>query len=446
MNQRPSPDTVDTRIVFRIYAGLAAIGGFLLLLPPPAWLGTSFAHDHWQRLVFFRFLAALLFAAACVAMGFAQVTDARARHRALAWFIGAHMVVLAMVAMQELAFDGAYTNDLAVPILLGAVMVLGYFWQTGDGYRAGGWARMTSLFDQESPEQLRSRYEEQIREAASQEERNRLARELHDSIKQQIFVMQTSAATAEARFETDPRGTKQAIAQLRESARDAMTEMEAMLHNLRAAPLESVGLVEALRKQCETLGLRTGAQVDYSVGDLPPSESLPPGAAQVVFRVAQEALANVARHARATKVAVSLGSAERQVRLEVRDNGQGFDQAGDAAGMGLRNMKARAAEIRGIVAVTSRPGEGTVVRMTAPLAPGVPDMSDFRDQVRLWTVLFVINLMLAVVPAARHHEYVLMFTIVPWSAVVLARSIVAYARARRLRARLSSWTASPSHS
>src|SRR5690606_2735676 len=88
---------------------------------------------------------------------------------------------------------------------------------------------------------LRSRYDAQIREAARVEERSRLARDLHDAVKQQLFVIQTGAATSEVRFDSDPAGAREALAQIRTAAREATTEMEALIDELQATPLENVG-------------------------------------------------------------------------------------------------------------------------------------------------------------------------------------------------------------
>jgi signal transduction histidine kinase len=170
---------------------------------------------------------------------------------------------------------------------------------------------------------VRSHYEEQIRQAAQKEERARLARELHDAVKQQLFVVQTAAATAQARYDTDPAGARAAIAWVRRAGREAMTEMDALLQQLQSPPIENAGLVDALKMLVEALGFRTGADVRLEVGDLPPSDALPPGSQQAVFRAAQEAVSNVARHARARHVDVVLDAIGGCLRLTVADDGRG---------------------------------------------------------------------------------------------------------------------------
>lgn len=268
-------------------------------------------------------------------------------------------------------------------------------------------AVVNTLFGTPKPaENLRSVYEEQIRAAAGQEERNRLARDLHDSIKQQIFAIQTTAAAAQARFDTDPTGARAAIESVRSSAREAMAEMEAMLDQLRAAPLESVGLVEALRKQCEALQFRTGAVVTLDVGEMPAPDKLPPGAAQSILRIAQEALANVARHARATEVKVSLNTSEGNCVLKVKDNGSGF-VPGEASqtGMGLSNMRARAAEQGGKLTINSNPREGTRLLATIPLTR--PEDEEAIDKARKASLLAGITILcglLSVVFVNRFFE------------------------------------------
>ena len=220
--------------------------------------------------------------------------------------------------------------------------------------------------------------EQQIREAAAQEERNRLARELHDAVKQQIFAIQTSAATAEARFAPDPGGARLAIAQVRQSAREATSEMEAMLEQLRAAPLGNTGLVEAIRKQCEALAFRTGANVDVQVGTLPPDEAFPQGTHLAVYRVVQEALANIGRHARARHIRVSVERMPRHVELRIEDDGIGFGNHPPPAGMGIHNMRARAAEIGAEIEIGAAAGVGTRVTLSVPYE--TPATRDYRSR------------------------------------------------------------------
>jgi signal transduction histidine kinase len=269
------------------------------------------------------------------------------------WFAAAHIVVLVVLRTQQVATDNA---------TLFAIFTLGFLMFPG-----GKSSRRDSLYGRPGgAEQLRSRYEQQIREAGAQTERNRLARELHDSIKQQIFVIQTAAATAQTRFETDRTGAESALDQIRSSAREAMTEMEAMMDQLRAVPLDNAGLVDALKKQCEALGHRTGAHVEFTLGELPPNETLAPGSHQAILRVAQESLANIARHARASNVTVSLHALNDRLTLRVHDDGTGFDPFQSRRGMRITNMRERAEEFGGQFDLTSSQGNGTTVTLTLP--------------------------------------------------------------------------------
>jgi signal transduction histidine kinase len=209
----------------------------------------------------------------------------------------------------------------------------------------------------------------QTQDAAIQQERNRLARELHDSIKQQIFSINISAAAAQARWESDPQGVQAALGDVRRSAQEVMVEMSALLQQLSPVPLEKVGLRQALRDQCEALGYRTGAEVVAEFGELPDDDRLPPGAQESLFRIAQEALSNVARHARAGQVRLYLGQRETgsPLVLEIQDDGQGFDVAADHGGMGLDNVRQRVQVLGGELEIESAPGAGTRIHASVPL-------------------------------------------------------------------------------
>ena len=367
------PEAIDTRIVFWTYAVLAGVLGLILAGWGPRWLGAGIADPPWNVAPLIRVLGSILIAAGCCAMALAAVDSPPSRHRGLFWFAAGHAVIWIVLVVQGLAVWGPGLGDRAAQVLWIVAIVLFYLWATAEGEFVP-WT-LIGLFGGTVPrqaERIRSQYEQQIRQAAGQEERNRLARDLHDSIKQQIFVIQTAAATAQVRYHEDRTGAEEALEQVRCSAREAMAEMEAMLDQLRSASLENAGLVEALKRQCEALGFRTGARVEFNFGKLPPSESLAPGAHQAFLRVAQEALSNVARHARASSVAVSLDNLHGRVVLTVNDDGAGFDPNRSARGMGVTNMRARADEFGGEFELISRPGGGTKVRFTLPYATVTP--------------------------------------------------------------------------
>lgn len=204
--------------------------------------------------------------------------------------------------------------------------------------------------------------------AAAQTERNRLARDLHDSIKQQIFSIGASIAAAQARWESDRRGSWTALGDARRSVHEANVEMRALLQQLRPAPLETVGLIEALRDQAEALGYRSGASVVVDIGQMPADVQLAPGMQEAVFRIAQEALANIARHARARHVRLALHQCRELLQLSISDDGRGF-AATAQAGMGIANMRERAALVQGSLEIESHPGSGTSLRLRLPLAP-----------------------------------------------------------------------------
>ena len=224
--------------------------------------------------------------------------------------------------------------------------------------------------------ELRQNLLRQAGESAAQQERNRLARDLHDSIKQQIFSISMGAAAVQARWDTDPQGAREALSDVRRSAQEAMVEMNALLQQLSPTPLERVGLSQALRDQCEAFSYRTGADVQITFGDLPADDRLSPGAQESVFRIAQEALSNAARHARAEQVHLSLGLHEPDgpLVLEIQDDGLGFEPGtvqsgmGPHRGMGLGNIRQRVLALGGEVEIDSAPGKGTLLRASVPLA------------------------------------------------------------------------------
>ncbi len=300
--------------------------------------------------------------------------DPRTRVQALPWFAGFHLLLAIAVLHQQYT---VWNNDLMGDILRLCVILafgFGYLWMWSRGkvkIANENPPAQSLLHPQEIPaQQLRSAYEEGIRRVAQQEERNRLARDLHDSIKQQIFIVQTAAATAEARFASDPEGAREALARIRESSRNAVTEMDALLTQLRTAPVERTSLAEALRRQCEALEHRTGARVLLTSTAMPDAGVVPSSVYENLYRVGQEALQNVAKHARASQVHVRLGMEGLHFTLEIEDDGVGFDTntiQQQPLGMGLPNMRQRAVESGAVFELWSQPNHGTRIRFRVPI-------------------------------------------------------------------------------
>ena len=257
------------------------------------------------------------------------------------------------------------------------------------GQQAGQHAQM-----RQSNLAYRDQLLEQVGKAAVQEERNRLARDLHDSIKQQIFSITVSAAAIKARWEQDLPSVRRIVDDIERVALEAQVEMQALLQQLRPVALENVGLVESLRMQCQALGYRTGAEITVELGNLPPDELLPPGAQEMIFRIVQEGFANIARHARASHVWLSLRRQRDALLVEIGDDGQGFDPAQDNelpasyGGMGLSNVRERVRALGGTLAVWSQPGKGTTLHLSIPLVNPQPVSSEqlvsqsFADAIR----------------------------------------------------------------
>jgi signal transduction histidine kinase len=349
----------------------------------------------------------------------------------LMWFVAAHYAVLIVADTQRIAMWGPDLAPSVQRITAGVFYIILALLSTlffivlaivTDGYFSDKIVAkdLPPITVNDRAEPMHSRYERQIRQAGAQEERNRLARDLHDSIKQQIFAIQTAAATAQTRFDNDRTGVETALDQIRSSAREAMTEMEAMMDQLRSVPLENASLVEALKKQYEALGHRTGAKVEFRLGDLPPNETLLPGSQQAILRVAQEALANIGRHARANNVTVSLGSVIDRLELRIQDDGAGFDQLQIRRGVGITNMRARAEEFGGHFNVISGPGNGTAIVLSIPHAPIVQFLK-YRKQTLIYGYGASFGIVVVVAILTRPHDTWV------WLAIGFSVAIIRYA-------------------
>lgn len=209
---------------------------------------------------------------------------------------------------------------------------------------------------------------QRAQQAAALEERNRLARELHDSVSQQLFSMTLTAQAARAQFERNPARVPALLDRLQETATAALAEMRALIFQLRPPALRDQGLVAAIQQHAQHLAHREGLRIELNViGD----ERHARGIEQPLFRIVQEALNNIVKHAAARNVQIQLELTAEQVRIRVIDDGQGFDPSarpsGEGRHLGLLSMRERAAELGGTFAVHSRPGAGAEIEVVVPL-------------------------------------------------------------------------------
>jgi signal transduction histidine kinase len=210
-----------------------------------------------------------------------------------------------------------------------------------------------------------ARLYEQAQQTALLEERQRLARELHDAVTQTLFSSSLIADVLPRLWERDPAEARRRLDEMRELTRGALAEMRTLLYELRPTALTESPLGDLLRQLVEAAIGRARLPVALTVDGQSGPGGLPADVQVALYRIAQEALNNVAKHARADRAEVSLVYRASGVELSVGDDGQGFDLAQRPPGhLGVGIMHERAAAVGAIFAIASRPGEGTRVRVT----------------------------------------------------------------------------------
>lgn len=200
---------------------------------------------------------------------------------------------------------------------------------------------------------------------AHEDERRRLARELHDDVTQRLAGLAIAAADLEGR--TRAVDTGRAAHSIREGLVELGEDVHALSYRLHPSVIEDLGLVEAMRIECDRVAQHGALHVNFETRDVP--RKLPADAALCLFRVAQEALRNVERHAHANRVDISVGREAGGLALAVRDNGAGFDAAsqGARASLGLASMRERVRLVGGSLHIESAQGAGTALTAWIPL-------------------------------------------------------------------------------
>jgi signal transduction histidine kinase len=279
-------------------------------------------------------------------------------------------------------------------LLMAAGLVYGYGWLNalpfallyGAGYFfVGSYASVTAQAEaarQESQTllaELQTTYHQlqayaaQAEELAATKERNHLARELHDSVTQTIFSITLTAKSARLLLEREPARAIVQLDHLQELAQSALAEMRALIFQLRPLPVEETGLVLALRQHVATLKSRAGLTVALQVEE---EQRLLPEQEAQLFRIVQEALNNVVKHAHTDQAVVNLALTNGRVLLLVEDQGVGFNATAiepSQETVGLSSMRERAEMMGGSFTVEAQPGAGVRIRVEIPVA--VPQKS-----------------------------------------------------------------------
>jgi GAF domain-containing protein len=255
---------------------------------------------------------------------------------------------------------------IQVPILSGAGSPLGFFsaaYTEAHRFEEREQRLLTALADRAAAAISNADLYERAQQAASLEERQRLARELHDSVSQALYGIALGARTARTLIDRNPAEAAEPMDYVLSLAEAGMAEMRALIFELRPESLETEGLVAAITKQASALEARNNIGVRCELNE----PELPIATKEAMYRIAQEAMTNIAKHAKATSVEISLGSVDSMVRLTVTDDGAGFDTGGEFPGhLGLRSMSERAEKAGGKLTIESSAGAGTTIRAEFP--------------------------------------------------------------------------------
>lgn len=196
------------------------------------------------------------------------------------------------------------------------------------------------------------------------EERNRLARELHDSVKQQAFAASAQLAAAHSLYNRDPDSAVSNLSEAERLVDDVRRELTDLIHELRPAALKGEGLVKATRQLASETENMLGIPIHVRVKG---ERTIPLEIEQTLYRILQGGLSNVARHSFATRVEIVIKYSRSDIQVSIEDNGIGFQPADQSYGVGLKSIQERIDLIKGSVQIISQPGAGTQLLIQAPI-------------------------------------------------------------------------------
>ncbi len=274
--------------------------------------------------------------------------------------------------------DWPLTVDLGWMVLQGAMMgMVGYIIVRLVSIQREQREALAQAYRQQAAANRRlQRYATTLEELTISRERNRLARELHDTLAHSLSAVAVQLEAVRSLWQVDPQRARQMLAEADELVRRGLTEARRAMQALRASPLQESGLVLALQSLAETAAERCGAHLELQLPEQLDA-NLSPSVEQGLYRIAQEALENVVRHAEARSIVVGLEQKDHELLLTVQDDGRGIsgiDLAPASAThqdhLGIRGMEERASVIGGRLEIAGNEGQGTTVRLAIPLAAG----------------------------------------------------------------------------
>ena len=198
--------------------------------------------------------------------------------------------------------------------------------------------------------------------AAQEEERSRIARELHDELGQELTAV---AMQSERAAHSTPADSQATLEEIAEATRQSIDHVRRIARRLRPEALDDLGLVNALISLCRRMGQQSGVRIEPDLANKVPSIS--PETELVIYRVAQESLTNAVRHAQASKITLSLTTVDDHITLLVRDDGRGIDAPLSDDTAGVSGMRERALLIGAQLKIRSHHGAGTEVQLDVPL-------------------------------------------------------------------------------
>lgn len=203
--------------------------------------------------------------------------------------------------------------------------------------------------------------------SAQEDERSRIACEIHDDFSQRMAVLALGLGTAAQTSQESPEKTQSKLLELTEIASSISSDLHTLSHRLHSATLESLGLAPGVNALCKEFSAQQGIKIDRTLDQVP--RSVAPDAALCIFRIVQESLRNVKKHSEASSALVSLQVIDSTIHLSVSDQGKGFNPKRNRSGegLGIRSMEERVRSLGGRIEIRSKEGMGTKIEVWLPL-------------------------------------------------------------------------------